>query len=197
MIENILGSRVKIKILRKLALFDKREFTFEELSKSLNLSFGAVHPALKGLSDARIVAARKMGKSKLYSINKKHLIFKEIKSLFNAETASFLKVAMKFAKTADKKWIENIVLFGSVARGEASEKSDIDILIIYKKNESSVRENIGKQAQKFLDVYDLETVPTYLSVKEALKRRKRFDRFMMNVLNEGKLLYGDIGWLEK
>ena len=102
MIENILGSRVKVKIIRKLASFENREFTFEEISKSLNLSFGAVHPALKELSDARIIVARKMGKSKLYNINKKHLIFKEIKSLFNAETASFLKVAVKFAKAASE-----------------------------------------------------------------------------------------------
>jgi len=89
------------------------------------------------------------------------------------------------------------VLFGSVARGEASEKSDIDILIIYKKNESSVKENIGKEAQKFLDIYDAEIIPAYLSVKEAGKKRKRFDRFMMNALNEGKVLYGDIKWLGK
>lgn len=196
MLDNILGSKVKIKIIRKLVSLENREFNFEELSKSLNLSFGAVHPALRELSDSRIVVVRKMGKSKLYSINKKHLIFNEIKNLFNVETASFLKVAIKFSKTVDKKGIKNILLFGSVARGEASEKSDIDILIIYK-NKSFEKENIDAQTQKFLDMHDVEIIPTYLSMKEALKRRKKFDRFIMNVINEGKVLYGDIKWLEK
>ncbi len=196
MIEDILGSKVKIKIIRKLALSEDREFGFEELSKALSLSFGAVHPALKELSDCRIVAARKIGKSKLYSINKKHLVFHEIKGLFGAEAAAFLRVAVKFTKSVDKKGIKNILVFGSVARGDANDKSDIDILIIYK-SKSFVKENVNMHIQKFLDKYDAEIVPAYLSMKEALKRRKRFDRFMMNVINEGKILYGDIRWLEK
>lgn len=197
MIENILGSRVKIKILRKLSSFENGEFSFEELGKSLSLSLGAVHPALRELSDSRIVAARKIGKSKLYSINKKHLVFREIKNLFGAERTGFLKVAARFAKGVDKAGIKSIVLFGSVARGEASEKSDIDILIIFKKSGFPAKEKINAQIQEFLDMHDVEIIPTFLTMKEALKRRRKFDRFIMNVINEGKILYGDIKWLEK
>lgn len=197
MIEDAFGSKVKVKIIRRLISSEDREFSFEDLSKSVDLSFGSVYPALKDLIDARMVVVRKIGKSKLYKINKKHLLFKEIKMLFKSEISNFLYVAVSFAKSLNKAGIKNIILFGSVARGEPAFKSDIDILIIYKRREKNVKENVEKEVQKFLDLYDVEIVPMRLSVKEALDRRKKFDRFIMNVLNDGKVLYGDIKWLEK
>ncbi len=197
MIENILGSKVKVKIIRKMLLSENREVNFEDLTRSLNLSFGTVHPALKEMTNTRIVTVRKIGKSKLYKINKTHVLFKELKMLFKAEVENFVKIAIKFAKKVNKKNIKNIILFGSVARAESSIKSDIDILIIYKINEQDIKENVNREVQKFLDLYDVEIVPVYLSHKESIKRRNKFDRFLMNILNEGKVLYGDIRWLEK
>jgi len=196
MLEKILSSKAKIRILREM-IETNREFTFEDITKAINMSFGTVHPILKDLVDSRILIVRKMGRSKLYKINERHLLYNKLKKMFKAEKEGFNKVAKKFARLLVKKGIKNIILFGSVARGEPTEKSDIDLLVIYKGNEALAKDNISKLSQEFLNKYDVEIVPTYLSVKEAKNRRRKFDRFIMNVLNEGKVLFGDVKWLEK
>jgi predicted nucleotidyltransferase len=196
MLEKILSSKAKIRILREM-IETNREYTFEDITKTINMSFGTVHPILKDLADSRILIVRKMGRSKLYKINEKHLLYNKLKKMFKAEKEGFNIVAKKFARLLVKKGIKNIILFGSVARGEPTEKSDIDLLVIYKGNEALAKDNISKLSQEFLNKYDVEIVPTYLSVKEAKNRRRKFDRFIMNVLNEGKVLFGDVKWLEK
>ncbi len=41
-----------------------------------------------------------------------------------------MEIACEFADTINSKYIKEIILFGSVARGDGTEDSDIDILII-------------------------------------------------------------------
>ena len=41
-----------------------------------------------------------------------------------------IEIAQEFANKINNKYIKRIVLFGSVARGEDNDDSDIDILII-------------------------------------------------------------------
>lgn len=45
-----------------------------------------------------------------------------------------LELARKFSESLDYPEIEKIILFGSVARGDDREGSDIDIIIISTKN---------------------------------------------------------------
>jgi len=196
MLEKILSSKAKVRILREMIEKD-REYTFEDITKAINMSFGTVHPILKNLVDSRILIIRKTGRSKLYKINERHILYNELKKMFKAEKENFVEIAKKFVRSLNKRNIKNIILFGSVARGEPTEKSDIDILVIYKNNEILVKDNVSKLSQEFLNKYDVEIVPTYLSVKEAKNRKRKFDRFIMNVLNEGKVLFGDVKWLEK
>ena len=88
-----------------------------------------------------------------------------------------------------------IVLFGSVARGDFTEKSDIDVLISYK-NERA-KKQVRSLADKILDTYDVYIVPIFLTPKEIEERIKKFDNFIITVVNEGKLLYGVARWLKK
>lgn len=197
MLEKMVGSRTKVKILRKLVENPNRDFSFEDIAKTTNLSFGTVNPALKSLLESRIITVRKIGKSKLYKINDRHILYKEIRDVFKSEKESLIKLAKNFVNRLEKENIKNIILFGSVARGEFTERSDIDLLIIYRNNITFVKDNISKLSEELLDKYDIEIVPTYLSIREAKSRRKKFDRFIMNIINEGYVLFGDISWLEK
>ena len=195
MLEKMISSKSKVKILRKMMEDENREFCLEDLVRTTNLSFGTVYPALKDLVDSRIVITRKPGRSKLYKINRKHFLYRELKNLFKKEKSAFMNIAKKFAEKLKKEGIKNIILFGSVARGDFTGKSDVDVLIIYEKPD--VRKRVERLCQEFLDRYDVEMSPTFLSVEEARERRARLDRFLVRVLDEGKVLYGDAEWLER
>lgn len=195
MLENILGTKSKIRILREFIRNIERDYSMEDLVKATGMSFGTVHPALNGLVDSRILTARKFGRSKMYRINKAHVLFPQIEKLLRKEAMVLTEIATEFAENLGKEGIENIILFGSVARGEVTGTGDIDILIIY--FESDITERIGRLAGEFLEKYDVVISPICLSKEEIKKRLKKFDDFILRAIDEGKVLYGDDTWLRK
>ncbi|KAF0133484.1 MAG: DNA polymerase beta domain-containing protein [Candidatus Saganbacteria bacterium] len=80
-----------------------------------------------------------------------------------------------------------ILLFGSCARGEITENSDIDILII--KDTSKRRIDRIKEVLFSVD-NNLPFEPLIYTPKEIKKRAKLGDFFIKNLLKEGVLLYG-------
>ena len=83
--------------------------------------------------------------------------------------------------------IEAIVLYGSVARGEAERESDIDLLIIVPEGE------IRKQVLSLSYDVDLEfgtvTSHVYMTPQEFERYLSWGDPFLREVLKEGVILY--------
>ncbi len=196
MLEKIFSSRSKVRLIRVLVENPRREFCLEDLVKETGLSFGTAHPALKDLVSSRLLVTRKVGRSTLYKINEKSLIFHELEELVTKEKRVMERIAREFVTKLDKTDIKTVVLFGSVARGEATEKSDIDLLFVFK-NDEKAKKAIDKHAREFLDKYDVELVPVFLSIRDAEKRFRAADEFILNVIAEGKVLFGDLKWLKR
>jgi len=101
------------------------------------------------------------------------------------------KTAKEFAEKVIKRLdgsIDSIIVYGSVARGNARKDSDIDILIISKKGRKI--ENEVLNAGYDIDLKN-KTVTThiYLTPKD-LEREKKFGSFFTHdVLTQGRVLY--------
>ena len=102
-----------------------------------------------------------------------------------------MRIQKKYRKTVEefvkrtleqyKDKIDSIILFGSVARGEAREDSDIDILVIWKGNEAE-----GWRAMTGLAFDVLLDEEEYISVKVlGLEDLKAENPFVNNVIKEG------------
>jgi predicted nucleotidyltransferase len=194
-LEKIMGKKSKVKILRLLISNDEREYCLDDIAKSTVMSCGTIYPSLNELLETRIIVQRKVGRSILYKVNKSHILFSKIKEIMELEKNSLLKVAQEFTSSISKEYISAIVLFGSVARGDFTEKSDVDILVVYK-NEIA-KKQVGDVVDTILDTYDVHVMPIFLTQKEIEARVKRFDNFIITVMNEGHLLYGVAQWLKK
>jgi len=193
-LEKIIGKKSKIKILR-LFMNNDREYYLDEIAKSTGMSCGTIYPSLNELLETRIITQRKVGRSLLYTLNKNHILFHKIKELIDIEKKSLPTIAKEFASSLSKDNIIAIVLFGSVAREEFTEKSDIDVLVVSKNDRT--KENIGSLVDKLLDIYDVHVVPIFLTEKDIQERIKKFDNFIITIINEGRLLYGEAPWLKK
>ena len=94
------------------------------------------------------------------------------------------QLAMDFAKSLNHPEIEKIILFGSVARGEDTADSDIDILILTSKK--SDKEHIRRDVYGKVSDFLLST-GEYISVKikpiNHYNKYKNFS-FFSNVANE-------------
>lgn len=190
-----MGKKSQIKILRLLIHNVNREYHLDEISRLTGVSCGTIHPALKELLETRIIIQRKIGRSLLYKINTRHILFQQIKELIDFEKKSLRSVAEEFVYALPKKTITAAILFGSVARGQFTEKSDIDILLVYKNKK---KENEAEKiVDMLLDRYDVHVVPLFLTNKEIQERMKRFDTLIITIMNEGEVLYGEAPWLKK
>ena len=87
--------------------------------------------------------------------------------------------------------IDSIILFGSVARGEAKEDSDIDILVVIKKkNVKDMKEIYGIAFEVSME-YLLDVSPKVYGINEILNSLKIGVPFIKEVLKEGVSIYGE------
>ena len=96
-----------------------------------------------------------------------------------------IEIAREFAKTIKSDEIKLIMLFGSVARGEDSEESDIDILIV-SPNADDLRYKINRIAVDIILEKD-EVISPHLMTDEHFYKTKN-NVFLTNVLNEGVVI---------
>lgn len=81
---------------------------------------------------------------------------------------------------------ERVVLFGSYARGEPTEDSDVDLLVIMAHNNRNVEQSLD--ITRRVD----RTFPLDLLVRtpqEVRQRLRQHDMFLTAILKEGKTLY--------
>ena len=103
----------------------------------------------------------------------------EIQKKYQEPVIEFVKVALE--KYGEK--IESIILFGSVARGEAKEDSDIDILIVTKDEDFRLRRALIGIAFDIL-LQTEENISVKVLSKTDFERRGNFS-FLRNIVSEG------------
>jgi predicted nucleotidyltransferase len=195
MLEHIFGSKAKIKILRKICNNPNRDYTVDDISKEAKIPYGTAHPAVHSLIRTRILNSKKTGHSTVVSFNNYHVLAQKIIELLNKESNAYIDIAKNFVKNVPKKEIKNIILFGSVVKGEILQPGDIDILIIYKRDFKA--QKVEQTILELMERYDVLISPLYISEKQFQMKIKKFDSFILHAIDEGIVLYGEEKWLKK
>lgn len=95
------------------------------------------------------------------------------------------EIAKKFAKAIKSRYIDKIILYGSVAREEDTENSDIDILIISDHYEE-IEDKISTEVINIIFT-EKEYISAQIMSNEHFNKTKTFS-FLTNVLKEGVTL---------
>ncbi len=122
--EEILFNKNLTRLLMLFANQPDYKFTQADIRKATGLSKLTVSKWLQGLEKLEFVKTEAIGRNILYYVTGDNPVIKQEKILLNV---SNLYVA---AKQLAKMLECEVYLFGSAARGEDTEKSDIDLLII-------------------------------------------------------------------
>ena len=96
-----------------------------------------------------------------------------------------LEIAHEFADAINSDKIIKIIVFGSVARGDDHDDSDIDILIV-----SNYRDEIWSKIADEIAwfVYDKQEVVSAHVISEDQFNSTRDHSFLTNVLNDGVVI---------
>lgn len=90
-----------------------------------NFSLWSVQEALKVLTQLGLVETTTVGRAGVHIINEAHATVPHLRVL--ADPVAALKAAI--SEVADS-YVQSVLLFGSIARGEATANSDIDLAVI-------------------------------------------------------------------
>lgn len=80
--------------------------------------------------------------------------------------------------------VHEIVLYGSTARGEATETSDVDVLVVLERTDGNRREEISRLAFEVGLEYDV-AISYHVQSRERFESR-RTAPFLKNVLRDGR-----------
>lgn len=182
--------RLELKIINFLGSSIENKFTINEISKTLKEHYSFVHRTINNLAKQLVIIKTKVGKAYLCSLNlenEKTLLLlglseiEEREKFYNLNKE--LRLILEDFINALQGNIITLVLFGSYARGTASKKSDIDLLLICKRKlniESIIKEVYAK--------YGKEIMPIVLD-EEGFKKQK--DRILIKeIIKEHYILYG-------
>lgn len=120
---NIFEATNSLKILCFLAANPEKEFFGSEIQKALGISRMGVYLALEILQRQKLVIKYVKGKFLSYSVDYSNSIVKQFKILNNIVSLEKLLQSLRSIS-------KQIVLYGSVGRGEDRVDSDIDLFIL-------------------------------------------------------------------
>lgn len=131
LIENIFGSKSRIRVLKKLSKHSDWWFNITELSKDMGMNKGGLSKILNRLEKENLIIMNRKGRIKIFKINGQNIfVDKIVIPLFKMEEDLFSDIKKKIAEQFPEKQTVSIILYGSYAKGLERLDSDIDVMVI-------------------------------------------------------------------
>ena len=175
----LLSSGVKAELFRLLFGLNDQELHVRELERQSGFALSTVRQELKNLEKLGLVKTRVSGNRTYYRGNRCHPLYPEIRSLVLKTTG--LADVLREAIGMDS--VRLAFVFGSVASGNETSESDIDLMVI---GPISLRALVGRLAGVSGKV-GRELNPSVMSEAEFRKRSRTGDHFVSTVLAAPKV----------
>ena len=190
-IETIIGSRAKVKILR-LLLETKIAYSMEDTRKMTGLSVGVIHKTFHSLVKENLAILKKgEGKKRFYQANLDNKYAIKLSAVFEDEKNERRSIPVHIwnrlegicSELAAKiEGIKEVMLFGSLARGELRISSDIDLFILTKDEFND--ETKARAVCKKTDLKN-KINPIFVTEKEWGLYQSKKSEFYESILKEG------------
>nr|WP_316653035.1 nucleotidyltransferase domain-containing protein [uncultured Gellertiella sp.] len=116
------------KLLGALILHGERQWSVSDLIRIAGTGNGATQRILQSFEKAGVIVREARGNQRLYSMNKKHPIYPELRSICLKTFGLAGVIADELNKFAPN--IETAFVFGSMAKGDERADSDIDLMVV-------------------------------------------------------------------
>lgn len=199
-LEKILGTGTKVSVLNLLVNNPEKGYIEKDLALEVGAAVSEINRQMPELVESGLVHLERVGKTKVYSINKEHFLVPSLKQLFRDLNKVYLDAARKIAKFAvsHSKSLEAVILIGSVAKGKVRSDitkapSDIDLIFILRsrRGKKELLDALIAYINKEIGLaYGIVCYPLMLTKNEYIKALERRDSFIIKAQSEGVELYG-------
>ena len=183
--EFLLG-QTRSRVLAALFLHPDKALHVRELARLASASAGSLHRELRGLHQVGLLLRSEIGRQVHYQANARSPVFAELAGLLR-KTVGIADV-LRDALAALGDSIELAFVYGSVASGTESSRSDVDVMVLGSAGFADVALALA-DAQGFIG---REVNPTPMSAAEFAKKLRDGQGFASNVAASPKIwLKGD------
>jgi predicted nucleotidyltransferase len=175
-----------------------------ELAKLSKVSLGTVSSEFSKLAKEGLVEQKAEGQQKYYKLNLRNSKTRKLCELFENDDREKL-----YSKNRRLAWVledftnkvsdfapevQSIILFGSAVRGQATVRSDIDILVLVPNSEEgqfkTLMNSVDKLAGEASGRHPAKLAPIIMMTKDFEKNIRDKKRFAIDVLKDGVVLFG-------
>lgn len=192
MIEQLFGSKTRVKLLQLFYSNPNRSFYVREITRKIDEQINSVRRELANLLNVGIITSDTSNNKVYYEVNQKYEFFPPLEEIFGAGGTKTRRAgAVKTAKvidlplpdeTADLKALGNVEVAALMGQFTRDDSAGIDVLIVGNVNQNALAKyvtELEKQEGKDLryTVFSLDDFTYRLQIK---------DRFISNVLRAKK-----------
>jgi predicted nucleotidyltransferase len=193
-----------ISILRTMHSNVEKWYYTRELAKLAKVSTWVVSKQFSKLVKDGMVQQKSEGREKFYKLNLANPRTKKLCELFETEKREkfykenrriawvledFTKGVSEFAPE-----VQSMILFGSTARGQATPRSDIDVLVVAPNSEEEefkkLMDAIDRLANEVSGRYPAKLVPIVMMTRDFEQSIKDKKKFASDILKDGIVLFG-------
>jgi len=178
-LSEILSSRSRAAIFKLLFSGMEKELHVREIQRRSTLNDSTIRQELRKLVRLDLVKGRKDSNRIYYRANKENPLYPELRNLVIKTTgvADVLREALRDGR------IQLAFVFGSIAGGEETAGSDVDLLVIGEIGFRSLSELLSGVSEKI----GREINPHVMNKDEYSKRMKSNEHFITHILKSPKI----------
>ncbi len=189
-LSHLIKSEVKLKII-KFLLTHEAAMSEREIASILKISHMGINRTMRELAELNLVHYTVVGKAHLWKVNRNSFAYKMFDQLIqNAESLIDPLIELKqiILKNLPMKFVERVVIFGSISSNSEKPNSDIDVFILVKTSQHLVKveNSMDKLSNQCLEIFGNRFSP-YILTKQQLNQKKNLK--IISAVNKGIQIY--------
>jgi hypothetical protein len=184
MIEQLFGSKTRVKLLQLFFSNPNRSFYVREITRKIDEQINSVRRELANLLSIGIISSDENGHRLYYEVNQKYEYYRALSAIFGKGAAKGLgkTPTAKPDDVSDIRGVGNVqlaILSGQFTRDESA---GIDLLIVGDVNHTKVQKYVNDMEEK----EGKEIRFAVMDLKEYEYRKQIKDRFLLSVMSAKK-----------
>lgn len=181
-IRSLISSKIRLELLKILALNPESSFNINELSRRTEFSIRGVDRELKNLFSGGILTRIVSGNQHRYQLDPSCPINREIKGII-IKTVGITDILKKVLEPVEED-IEHAFIYGSFASGDYGNESDVDLFIVSELSGLRLAELLGPVQN---EIGRSINISQFTPAEYDLRKRQN-DHFITRVLDGPKII---------
>ncbi|MFA6027921.1 MAG: hypothetical protein WC752_03265 [Patescibacteria group bacterium] len=182
MLEQLFGSRTRVKLLRLFCRYPEQRFFVRELTRKIDEQINSIRRELANLEKMGLLKSEVKDKKKYYQIIPDFILYPEIKALI-----------LKSRFTMEREFVSGIKKFGTLQYLALcgyfvdDKEAPVDLFIVGRVS----KKKLADLLEKFNRGFGYEVRFTVMDIDEYKYRKEITDKFLYEILNRNKIIVVD------